>query len=156
MYPASAAAEPNIRIPEELTRVPQWILWHAEVRDGKSTKVPYQANGKHASSTDPTTWTHYEEVLSALHKNPDRFTGLGFVFCQQDNYAGIDLDDCLDENGNLKPWAVPILEPFTSSYAEISPSGRGVKIFIRARLEGQGRAVPHGDGRIEIYDRGPL
>src|ERR1017187_4966535 len=151
---ASASAKPNIRIPEELTGIAHWILWHAEIREGKPTKVPYQCNGRCASTSDPATWTSYENVLRALREDPERFTGLGFVFSEQDPFAGIDLDDCLEENESLKPWAVPILEPFAGSYSEISPSGRGIKLFIKAKLQGLGRAVPHMDGRIEIYDRG--
>src|SRR5450755_1713925 len=42
---------------------------------------------------------------------------------------GIDLDKCLDADGRLKPCAQPIMERFADSYAEISPSGRGIKIW---------------------------
>src|ERR1019366_4321778 len=42
---------------------------------------------------------------------------------------------------------------FADSYAEISPSGKGVKIWTRAQLPSDsGVAFPLGDGRIEVYD----
>ena len=47
-------ATPQIRIPDSLAELDQWIVWRYEQRDGgKPTKVPYQINGSHASSTDP-------------------------------------------------------------------------------------------------------
>ena len=55
--------------------------------------------------------------------------------------------------GNLKAWAQPIMERFSDTYAEVSPSGKGIKIFAQGRLPAGGTAFPHGDGRVEVYDR---
>jgi len=36
--------EPIIeKIPDELKSIPQWVVWRAESRGGKLTKVPYNA-----------------------------------------------------------------------------------------------------------------
>jgi hypothetical protein len=44
---------------------------------------------------------------------------------------GIDLDDCFKPGTEgIKPWAVEVIERF-KTYAEVSPSGRGVKLFFR-------------------------
>jgi hypothetical protein len=144
----------TIRVPDSLAELDQWIVWRAEQRDGgKPTKVPYQINGSHASSTDPKTWCSWAEALKAWHENPSRWSGIGFVFSPGEPYFGIDLDDCIDDAGKLKPWAQPIMERFFDSYAEISPSGRGIKIWAKGRLPGGGTAFPIGDGRVEIYDQ---
>lgn len=45
-----------------------------------------------------------------------------------------DLDDCLDLEGNLKLWARGVVERFSDSYIEISPSGHGLKIWLRGEL----------------------
>ena len=61
--------------------------------------------------------------------------------------TGIDLDHCLDPaTGEIEPWAWDILAQFSGTYAEISPSKKGVKIFVRG-------TVPGGikKGNIEIY-----
>jgi len=42
-------------IPEALRRVPQWVLWKYELRDGRITKVPYTVFGTRASVNDPDT-----------------------------------------------------------------------------------------------------
>lgn len=143
----------TIRVPDSLTELDQWIVWRYEQRDdGKPTKVPYHINGSRASSTDPKTWCSWDEALKAWQENPKRWSGVGFVFSPGDPYCGIDLDQCLDAAGKLKPWAQPITERFFDSYAEISPSGRGIKIWAKGRLPGGGTAFPMGDGRVEIYD----
>src|SRR5262249_12807687 len=75
--------------------------------------------------------------------------GIGFVFTEDDPYAGIDLDDCRNpETGVIAPWARRIIAVL-SSYTEISPSGTGVHIYVQGRLPGQGRNLKP----VEIYDR---
>ena len=148
------AATPTIRVPDSLVERYQWVVWQYEQRDGgKPTKVPYQINGARASSTDPRTWCPFDEALKAWQDNPNRWSGIGFVFSPDDPFFGIDLDHCLDADGKLKLWAQPILERFSDSYAEISPSGSGIKIWAKGRLPGGGIAFPLGDGRVEIYDQ---
>ena len=141
----------TIRIPDSLTELDQWIVWRYEQRDGKATKIPHQTNGSCASSTDSKTWCSWDEALRACQENPKRWAGVGFVFSASDPFFGIDLDDCLDDAGELKPWAQPIMERFFDTYAEVSPSGRGIKIWAKGRLPGSGTAFSMEDGRVEIY-----
>lgn len=168
--------------PAELTRLNQWVVWQFEKRDGRQTKVPYSVYGNLASTTDPGTWESYEYANGVC--NCDGYRGVGFVFSGDDPYTGIDFDDCLepdpDDRHNadpgarrlLKKWARPLLEPFCGTYAEISPSGRGIKVWCRAKLPGSGkkayidnrtglpnRAIKSANdknyaGGIEMYDRG--
>jgi hypothetical protein len=74
------------------------------------------------------------------------------VFSVTDPFCGIDLDDCLDAEGNVKPWARRIVERFGDTYMEISPSGCGLKIWIRGGVPANLAGVSVGDGQIEIYD----
>src|SRR5690606_23560882 len=49
-----------------------------------------------------------------------------------DDFIGIDLDGCRDpETGDLEPWAAAVYSRFSGTYAEVSPSGTGIKIFAR-------------------------
>jgi len=158
MPPNSAMSAPHqspapFDLPIDLTALDQWVLWTRENRDGRPTKVPYQANGKRAESNNAETWAPHHVVLKAWQEVPERYAGIGFVFGPGDPFPGIDLDNCLDAHGEIKPWATPILDRFANTYTEISPSGRGVKIFLRARLDTKGRAAKYEDGRVEIYDR---
>jgi len=126
----------------------QWLCWRIEERDGKPTKVPYSpATGERADSTLPETWTGYREAVRAC--KDEGYGGIGFVFTPEDDLCGVDLDKCLDpETGEIEPWAQEIIQEL-DSYTEISPSGTGVHVLVRAALpEGRNR-----EGRFEAYDR---
>jgi putative DNA primase/helicase len=145
---AGISTEPGAwPIPDDLTE-------RYEVRNGQLTKVPYQPNGLPASTTNASTYHSFEEVMEAIARNRHRFDGIGYVFTENDPYAGIDLDKCLDGDGNPLPWAQPIILGFSDTYMEKSPSGEGVKIFARGKLSGKGKRKDFGDHVIEIYDQG--
>lgn len=114
----------DVTIPAELIALPQWVTWRRE----RGTKVPYNARtGRHAKSTDPTTWSTYEIAVKAAKSR--RHDGIGFVFTDADPFTGIDLDDCIDDDGNLAAWARDIVSKL-DSYTEVSPSGKGLKIWV--------------------------
>ncbi|MCO6436784.1 MAG: hypothetical protein J5J06_06830 [Phycisphaerae bacterium] len=75
------------------------------------------------------------------------------MFTEDDPFAGVDLDNCIDgESGVLKPWAREFIESL-ASYSEISPSGRGVKVFVLAKKTVRECKAYLEDGVIEVYDR---
>jgi replicative DNA helicase len=117
------------KIPSELKDRPQWVLWKIGERDGKETKLPYQLSGSLAESDNPATWSPYEAIVAKYAKGG--YSGIGYVFAKDDPYCGIDLDGCRGEDGKFAEWAREALKKL-DSYAEISPSGTGVKIFVKA------------------------
>jgi len=152
--PSSAISRSTaeIVVPDDLRERDQWVLWKYEDRDGRATKIPYQVGNRRASSTDRNTWTSYEEVTNTWLRAPSKYAGPGFVFSADDPFCGIDLDDCLDTNGTVKSWARGIVEHFSDTYMEVSPSGAGLKIWARGSLPANLPGVSVGDGQIEIYD----
>jgi hypothetical protein len=145
---------PLENIPAEMRDRRQWVLWKYEHRGGKPTKVPYRSTGYPASSVCPEQWTGLPDALAALSAASDVYAGVGFVFADGDDLVGVDLDGCLD-GGAIAPWALEILER-VPGYAEVSPSGKGVKIFCRGKFPAdRGRNVrfEHGGG-VELYGRG--
>lgn len=144
-------------IPAPMTAAKQWILWRYELKQGtdEPTKVPYQVNGHRASSIDPMHWVTFGEALAALYEEPDRWHGVGFVFTPEDNFIGIDLDDCLEADGTPLPWAAEIIQGF-ATYTEVSPSGTGLKLFFRGDYPlSRGRKVKlEGGGAVEVYTKG--
>jgi hypothetical protein len=148
-------SRPLVRyIPDEL-QDNQWVAWGYITREGKPTKVPYQTDGCNAKSTDPRTWTAFDEVVKHA-ADSFGFRGIGRVFSPDDGYCGIDFDNCLDEWDYHKPWAGPWLERLrkAGAYLEYSPSGTGIKAIVKATLPGSGRSKNVADGKIECYDRG--
>jgi hypothetical protein len=144
----------SITVPDDLRECDQWVLWRYEAREGggKPTKIPYQITGKLASSTNPATWTSYQRVSDCFRRTGVCYSGIGFVFSNADPFTGIDLDDCLDPQTGVKPWARGIVERFADTYMEISPSGEGLKIWARGKLPANLPGVPVGDGQVEMYD----
>lgn len=165
--------EPDFwEIPRDLLTVDQWVLWRSVRRDGKMKKMPFQVTDVSlpASPTDRQTWGRSDEAIKkfkSLIGTAKSMTGLGFVFSADDGFSGIDIDDCRDpKTGLVSPWAQRIIDKL-GSYSEVSPSGTGVKIFVRAKLPTAGFRTPvTTDGErwtkqcrgpkasaIEIYDQ---
>jgi hypothetical protein len=53
------------RMPPELIKRPNWVLWYQEWTGTKWTKRPIQPSGYHASSINPKHWSSFEEVKRA-------------------------------------------------------------------------------------------
>lgn len=136
------------RIPEELTLVRQWHCWKlVKNENSEDVKVPVQVNGANAKSNDSDTWTDFQTAVDAAQF----YSGLAFEIT--DPWTGIDLDDCIDGNG-VKPWCLEILFRFDGvGFAEVSPSGTGIKILTRGRKPAGSRCThKFEEGRIEVYD----
>ena len=139
-------------IPNEMKRINRWVLWKLlPVGDQEPydnwKKMPCTVKGAPASSSNPQTWTDFFSVQDAYNKGG--FSGVGFIFNGSD-LMGIDIDDCRSEDGTLSDFAKEILEN-VQGYAEVSPSGTGIKIFTRADIEKA--HVDHSIG-LEIYNKG--
>ncbi len=138
-------------IPACLRDRPQWVNWKYVERNEKLTKAPVNPlTGGLGDSTDPATWGTYEQAVEASSKQG--LAGVGFVFTADDPYCGVDLDDCIDAEGQLKDWGRELLDKL-DSYSEISPSGTGVKTFVKANKPGSRCCKGYHDGKIEIYDQ---
>jgi putative DNA primase/helicase len=133
-------------IPEALRRVPQWVLWKYELRDGRITKVPYTVFGTRASVNDPDTWTDFETAWHTYTRG--EYSGLGFVLTEEAGIVCVDLDHARD--GDVwEPEALNIVREL-NTYTEISPSGEGLHIWAFGSL-------PAGRRRrkeIEMYSDG--
>jgi primase-polymerase (primpol)-like protein len=137
-----------LNIPAELKALSQWVLWLAEPRNGRVSKVPCRADGRRASSTNPDGWTSFDEALNTCQARG--YSGVGLVFREGGGIVGVDLDHVIDDAGNVEPWAARVVRAF-NSYTEISVSGHGLHIICRGSIpDGKG----HRRGQAEMYDRG--
>lgn len=133
-------------IPDYLKQFPQWVLWTIEEdENGKDKKVPYSPHYlRHASTTDPRTWTSYDFACEAMERNQGY--GLGFVFTESDDIVGIDIDHCHDQqSGQWSESAYAIMQRLRS-YTEWSPSGTGIHILARGTIP-----KAHKENGIEFY-----
>lgn len=129
-------------IPKELQLLPQWLVWQLEdIGASKPTKIPYNPKTGHlASVSESNSWSTFEHAVE-VSKN---YSGIGFVFTDEDPYCFIDLDDTL---GDVTAYdrQIKIYREF-NSYSEVSPSGKGLHIIGKGKLlSGRRRSF------IEIY-----
>jgi putative DNA primase/helicase len=66
------------------------------------------------------------------------------VFSSADPYTGIDLDNCVDGDGEIAGWALEIVRYF-DSYTELSATGTGLHIIVR------GEKPNRRKGEVEVY-----
>ena len=135
-------------IPAALQASKRFVAWRSEPRAGqpKPAKMPYSPDApKGASSTDPRTWTTFDDAIA--YARAAHLDGIMRAFDPADGYVGVDLDNCRDpETGEIAPASADIIARL-DSYTEVSPSGTGVKIWVKASLP------PHGrhKGDVEMY-----
>lgn len=139
----------TLEIPEELKELPHWVLWRAEWNDKRQQyeKVPYSFSGYRASSTDRSTWTVFD-VINKLNDS-NNYDGIGFILSGDDNYVVLDIDNVIDENGQINSDLA--LEMTELTYCEMSPSGTGLHCFFKGELPEQ-RKKKRSDLDIELYD----
>lgn len=120
-------------VPLELRALARWTR-----RDGKR---PITLSGRPASSTDSATWSSFVEVNASA-------AGDGIGIMLGDGLACFDLDHCLTNGKVTDPEAAEVLRTVRPIYAEVSMSGDGLHLFVRAP-EGSGTKRPG----VEFYSR---
>lgn len=139
-----------LEIPDELIELPQWVLWRAEWDDKRQqyNKVPYSYAGYRASSTNNDTWTIFDAIHNLYEKN-DKYDGIGFMLSYDDNYMVLDIDNAIDETGQITSDLALYMTEIT--YCEKSPSGTGLHCFFKGELPSE-RKKKRSDLDIELYD----
>ena len=138
-------------IPESLRAIPRWVLWRNVQRSKPNrqkvwAKLPMTVDGSAASSTDPSTWTDFDTACDAFIMGD--YDGLGLVLGA--DVHGIDLDDCRMPDGSLTALAEEVLD-HVQGYAEVSPSGTGIKVFALTNLDSSRTKKEVG---VELYRDG--
>lgn len=108
----------------------RWVGWKYVGPERK--KIPIDPkDGGPGKSNNPDTWATLDDAERAVERYG--LAGVGFVL--GDGFGGIDLDACRDpDTGEVTDWAQRFVDGF-SSYAEVSPSGTGVKIIAAGAPE---------------------
>jgi hypothetical protein len=122
-------------IPDELKAQDRWGIWFPPSKQPRNARTQGPA-----SPTDPSTWSSFQVA-----------TRYPSYLCHAlgDGLAGIDLDDCLDRHGKPNKLARAILDRFPT-YTELSPSERGLHLFLKGRLPDHVKSGRKKDG-VEVY-----
>ena len=130
--------------PTTLRELRGWLVWRLEPNPGggRDRKVPYWAAGgrragKQGSPDDRSQLVDFDTARQAAKSRG--FAGVGFALMPDFNIVALDFDHCIDETGRMHPEVSAVC---SSSYAELSPSGRGVRAFFSGQL---GNHKSHGE-----------
>jgi hypothetical protein len=126
IYRGDLAKLPGALRPLILRR--QWVMWKLTWQHDRWSKVPYRCDdpSRFASSADPTTWSSYKVAVAAVAAGD----GITYMLAPDDPFAAADIDHVRDPvSGSIEPWAQRLLDQASNSYAEISPSGTGLRIW---------------------------
>lgn len=140
------------KIPQDMRTLKNWVCWKAIPRAGKLTKIPINPRtGGQAQSNNSETWADFDTAVSASVN----FSGIGFMFSNS-GYFGVDIDgieDAIEDYKHDNTDSDNIVSEFVytlQSYAEYSPSGRGIHIICRGSLPPSGRRK----NNVEMYESG--
>lgn len=143
------------QIPQTLQSLPGWLLWRYVQHAGESKprKVPYYADGgprsgKQGSPQDRQGLATLDDVLAALARNPDRYNGIGLALLPDFHVTALDFDHCVSD-GRVLPEVARLVD---GTYAELSPSGVGVRAFYQGDLpDGKSLATAEQFG-FEVFN----
>jgi len=164
-------------VPKLLLTSDQWIGWRAvwdPVRQKWDKRPACAADGLGNGFLDPRRGASYKEAIAATRRW--HLAGIGFVLHDENvvidtgpnakwvngvlesgpcwGLVGIDLDNCRDlGSGVLESWAQAILDE-NETYAEMSPSGAGIRMFALGKLSGGKTMMKSSAAQIELYTGG--
>jgi len=138
-------------IPAEISQEPRWLVFRLEEQNGKMTKVPYSTNVTPASESkfdspwvkmsgvnSEENWADsYTEAYNFVEETNRRddlkgMDGVGFVL--GDGWAGVDLDDVVNKDNQIKNFANEFIGSL-DSFTEFSPSGTGLHILFKGEID---------------------
>lgn len=121
----------GLQAPDALRELKGWLVWRWVRRPGrpKALKMPYYVSGPvrkhtHGSAEDRALLVTFEEAKRAADQHD--FAGVGLALMPEFGVTALDFDNCV-KDGEIDPR----VERLTmGTYAELSPSGTGVRAFM--------------------------
>ena len=133
---AIAPALQAVRVPEPLRAIPGWLMWRYEHFEGeaKPRKIPFWADGtrRHGTQGGPQDRDRLTTFVAARDAAIRAgFDGVGFAPLADFGYTFLDFDNCVDVHGNTPKEIEQIV---SRTYAEYSPSGKGIRAALKGDL----------------------
>lgn len=140
----------SLKCPAPLRALPAWLVWRYEENDGggKPRKVPYYAGGGRRTGIqgrpeDRNQLVTFDAARAAAARRG--MSGVGFCPLPEFGITALDFDGCVVDGG-LDPFVERLVQ---DTYAEFSPSGNGVRAFVRGNL---GNSKSHeGEFGFELF-----
>lgn len=142
----------DVEAPAAIRNLPAWLIWRLEDpgNGAKPRKVPYYATGGRRAGTqgapeDLDQLVTFDEAKAAAARKG--FAGVGFAVLPQWGVTALDFDDCLID-GAIHPDLEPLV---VQTYAELSPSGKGVRMFFQGSLHSNSKALEGDQYGMEVF-----
>ena len=127
-----------------LANIPQWFVWRMvwDAEEGKFLKHPCRAAGEPfpMDASLPHNWLTYFDALTrveqwnATNTAADVRYTLGFYLTADVGYWFLDIDKCIDAQGQYTPQALEWLGQLPGCFFELSSSGTGCHFIGRGTL----------------------
>ena len=136
----------SIEAPEELKALPGWLIWRYEQHPGeaKPRKVPFYVEGGRRSGQQGSAQDRAKLTTFAMARDEAMrrgFDGVGLALMPDWGVTALDFDKCVGPDGSLPPEITAIV---SNTYSEYSPSGEGIRAFVRGNL-GNHKSYAEGD-----------
>jgi putative DNA primase/helicase len=134
------------QVPAFLAVLPRWVCWRRvqdENNPEKFRKPPFSPLSEKAIGAVEkyaAEFTDFATARAAAVRH--KMSGVGFVFRQGDELTGIDIDGAVGADGVIDPEVQNWLRWFSQTWAEYSPSGRGIHIIGNATISKALTATP--------------
>ena len=136
-------------IPRLLRELLLWGVWIVRPGDRKGKLPISPMDGGILAAARPREWSRFEDASFTYRQGGH--PGLGVLMRLDARVIGINLNDCTDENGKLQMWAASIVSGLPT-YWELSPSGHGLRGFVRGTLPVDcPNKLAMAGGRVEAY-----
>lgn len=143
----------NVQVPKDLRDLQAWICWRYEhfIGEAKARKVPYWADGtrrhgQQGGSVDRARLTTFSAARDAAVRKG--FDGVGFAPLSDFGYTFLDFDNCVGPDGAILPEIERIVG---RTYAEYSPSGKGIRAVLKGDLGNHKTPTTREDYGFETF-----
>lgn len=147
-----AAVEKQLieNVPDEMKAKPNWVIVRTKPNEEKGRLDKFLIDvhtGKMAKSDDPTTWATFDEAREYAKYHGG--VALAYALDGKDGIACIDLDGCMEENGDFSEFANKVFHATNGMYCEKSVSGNGLHFF--GKTQGMDVRTFSTEGEMEFY-----
>jgi hypothetical protein len=150
---ASLVQSAPIEVPAALHALRAWLVWRSEPNEGKKpSKVPYyfngsRRNGEQGSADDRAQLVDFDTARAACDRG--NYSGVGLALLPGLGITALDFDACVVD-GKVDP---RVEELIAGTYAELSPSGAGVRAFMLGELPDKKSYANDSQFGFEVFCR---
>lgn len=135
-----------------------WFCWgKRQPNKAGEFKVPIDPKtGKAGSASDPATAGAFEQASAQCVRGYGygRGGGVGVLMTTATaGFVGLDFDDVRDpDSGEVNDMGAEVVRRFAGNYVEISPSGKGLRVFCLGSITASKTTI--SGGSVEVYPAG--